>query len=68
MFEKTSAPIRKGNQLTFKFNSEAEILAFQEVVGIGFFMYSIRDKPEFKDILNLVDQAMKRTGWKKYPV
>lgn len=55
MFEKVEKPKRIGNKLIFKFNSTEEILAFQEVVGIGMFIYASRNKPEFKILLNSID-------------
>ena len=51
MFEKLQSK-RKGNKLTFKFNSNEEILTFYEIIGIGMYIYALRNKPEFK-ILSL---------------
>jgi hypothetical protein len=57
MFEKTERPKRVGNKLIFKFNSTEEILAFQEAVGIGMFIYASRNKPEFKTLLKSIDSS-----------
>jgi threonyl-tRNA synthetase len=65
MFEKNEAPKRVGNKLIFKFNSEEEIMAFQEIIGIGMFIYAIRKKPEFKKILDYVNEVAENQGFKK---
>ena len=57
MFEKVDRPKRVGNKLIFKFNSTEEMLTFQEVVGIGMFIYASRNKPEFKILLKSINST-----------
>lgn len=57
MFEKVQRPKRKGSKLIFKFNSEEEITTFQEIVGIGMYIYASRHRPEFRILLDSINDA-----------
>lgn len=56
MFENVDKPKQIGNKLIFKFNTKEEILAFQEIVGIGLYIYASRNRPEFKILLNSINR------------
>jgi hypothetical protein len=57
MFEKVDRPKRVGNKLIFKFNSTDEMLTFQEIVGLGMYIYASRNRPEFKILLNSINDV-----------